>query len=173
MSIDYLSAILEYPSSMQGVIDALSRTKTGKSVIDQLKASKNLHRINENNTGSGSEANATNKSAASNGTGCGSTIDMDTFNPNNSSPNGTGWNRPYELGVMHELQHSLDIDKGRLDKTENNGIENCEIDACRETNRVLKELQGLSLEDSILYGDYKPRSTYGGRQLPNSAVNPE
>ena len=69
MSIDYLGAILEYPSSMQGVIDTLSRTKTGKSVIDQLKASKNLHRINENNTGSGSEINATNKSAASNGTG--------------------------------------------------------------------------------------------------------
>ena len=69
---------------------------------------------------------------------------MDNFNSTNSSPDGSGWNRPYELGVMHELKHAADMDRGNFDKTKSNGIEKSEIDACRETNKVLKELKEKS-----------------------------
>ncbi len=95
---------------------------------------------------------------------------MDNFNSTNSSPDGSGWNRPYELGVMHELKHAADMDRGNFDKTKSNGIEKSEIDACRETNKVLKELKE---KNPGIYDTYEPRKTYGGQKLPDSAINPE
>ena len=170
MAIDYLGAILEYPSSMQAAINIIASTSTGGAIVNQLRNSSNTHTIQESGSGKGSSTSALNATKALNGEGSGSTINMDTHNLTNSSPDGSGWNRPYELGIMHELKHAADIDKGKLDKSKNNGIENCEIDACRETNRVLKELQE---KDPIIYGVFEPRRTYSGCKLPDSAINPE
>ena len=163
MAIDYLGAILKYPSSMQSHIDTLNSTPTGKAVLDQLRNSKNTHTITESASGEGSKTSATNDANAMNGKGSGSTITMDTLKSNNSSPDGNGWERPYELGIFHELKHAADMDKGTLDKNKTDGIENCEIDACKETNKVLEELQKIEPD---IYNTYEPRKTYGGKQLP-------
>ncbi len=170
MAIDYLGTVLSYPPSMQGTIDILYSTSSGQAIIDQLRNSSNIHTITESASGKGSTTSATNDANAMNGKGSGSTISMDTFNLTNSSPYGSGWNRPYELGVMHELKHAADMDRGNLDKTKSNGIEKSEIDACRETNKVLKELKE---KNPGIYDTYEPRKTYGGQKLPDSAINPE
>ena len=170
MAIDYLGTVLSYPPSMQGTIDILYSTSSGQAIIDQLRNSSNIHTITESASGKGSTTSATNDANAMNGKGSGSTISMDNFNLTNSSPDGSGWNRPYELGVMHELKHAADMDRGNLDKTKSNGIEKSEIDACRETNKVLKELKE---KNPGIYDTYEPRKTYGGQKLPDSAINPE
>ncbi len=171
MAIDYLGAVLTYPPSMQGSIDIISNTSSGKAIINQLRNSSNIHTIVESASGKGSSTSATNNANAMNGKGSGSTINMDNLNLINSSADGSGWNRPYELGIMHELKHAADMDKGNLDNTKsNNGIEKSEIDACRETNKVLKELQE---KYPGIYDTYEPRKTYGGHKLPDSAINPE
>lgn len=117
MAIDYLGTVLSYPSSMQGTIDILYSTSSGQAIINQLRNSSNIHTITESASGRGSTTSATNDANAMNGKGSGSTISMDNFNSTNSSPDGSGWNRPYELGVMHELKHAADMDRGNFDKT--------------------------------------------------------
>ena len=102
MAIDYLGTVLSYPPSMQGTIDILYSTSSGQAIINQLRNSSNIHTITESASGRGSTTSATNDANAMNGKGSGSTISMDNFNSTNSSPDGSGRNRPYELGVMHE-----------------------------------------------------------------------
>ena len=109
---------------------------TAKEFIDKLENSKHVHKIilgNENKTSPTDTQNISNPEK-----GSGSTI---TINPGDewTNPNGGGWQRPVELALMHELIHSTQFNEGRFDNTREGGIERSEIEACRETNRVLLE----------------------------------
>lgn len=59
-------------------------------------------------------------------------------------------------GLAHELSHAGDSDTGTTRPGETNGIKNYEIDACKETNEMLKE--------SGFKGPL--RNSYGGKPLP-------
>lgn len=98
--------------------------------------------------------------------GTGSTINMDNFNPNNTSPDDSGWSRPYELGLLHELAHAAEMDKGTLPQGQTGGVDNSEIDACKKTNDTLKELKKLEPD---IYEIYDVRRDYGGVPLPKKA----
>ena len=67
-----------------------------------------------------------------------------------------GWDRPPWAGLAHEMSHAGDVDNGNLRTGETNGIKNYEIDACKETNEMLKK--------SGINGPL--RNLYGGNPLP-------
>jgi len=166
LCFDYLGAKLVYSSSMQGTINTLNSTSIGRSIISQLQNSSKTHTITESSNGTGSVVSPDNPNNVSNGEGTGSTIKMDTFNPNNSNPDGSGWDRPYELGVMHELAEAAAMDNGNIAEGQTNNVNNSEIEACKKTNDALKELQK---SEPDIYDQYETRKTYGGSSLPSRA----
>lgn len=134
IAFDLYGAVLIYPDSIKTSIDILKKTTTGNSIISQLEKSSHIHTINESSSGKGSSVSASNKANMSNpeSGGTGSTINMDNFNPNNTSPDDSGWSRPYELGLLHELAHAAEMDKGTLPQGQTGGVDNSEIDACKK-----------------------------------------
>lgn len=82
---------------------------------------------------------------------------------------GGGWDRPIELALMHELIHSTQFDEGRFDNTMEGGIERSEIEACRETNRVLLEGKANDYPGVM---NVTVRTSASGTRLPDSAINP-
>lgn len=139
---------------------------TAKEIIDKLKESKHVHKIifgNENKTQPTDTKNVSNPEE-----GSGSTI---TINPGDewTNPNGGGWKRPIELALIHELIHSTQYDEGRFDNTKEGGIERSEIEACRETNRVLLEGKANSYPGVT---NTTVRESASGARLPDSAINP-
>ena len=173
---DFLGGKLVYTGTK--IAQAISTLKSGSStmnrIISSLEASERNHNISIDPqvSGQGNRVEG-NKSDVNSGTPTGSNVRLDGMCENNSSPdqsNPNSWNRPFELGLAHELIHSYQYDKGTYDSNTTGGIENSDIEACRETNRALKELKQY---DPALYDIYEPRKNYGGKPLPYNAVNPE
>ena len=139
---------------------------TAKEIIDKLEKSKHVHKIifgDENKTSPTDTKNVSNPEE-----GSGSTI---TINPGDewTNPNGGGWKRPVELALIHELIHSTQYDEGRFDNTKEGGIERSEIEACRETNRVLLEGKANNYPGVM---NTTVRESASGARLPDSAINP-
>lgn len=70
-----------------------------------------------------------------------------------------GDRRDPKVGLSHELQHSLDIDKGNGSTEKINDIPIMEIDAINMENKVRQQT-----------GDTK-RTTYGGKEIPNNLLD--
>lgn len=139
---------------------------TAKEIIDKLEKSKHVHKIifgDENKISPTDTKNVSNPEE-----GSGSTI---TINPGSTttSATGGGWDRPVELALMHELIHSTQYDEGRFDNTMEGGIERSEIEACRETNRVLLEGKANNYTGVM---NTTVRESASGARLPDSAINP-
>lgn len=139
---------------------------TAKEIIDKLENSKHVHKIilgQENKTVATDKENISNPNK-----GSGSTIMID---PGSTATNetGGGWDRPIELALMHELIHSTQFDEGRFDNTMEGGIERSEIEACRETNRVLLEGKANDYPGVM---NVTVRTSASSHCLPDSAINP-
>ena len=176
-SFDILGLKIEYEGGREEYIrDLLNKlvdndilgygSLTAKEIIDKLENSKHAHKIilgNENKTSPTDTQNISNPEK-----GSGSTI---TINPGDewTNPNGGGWQRPVELALMHELIHSTQFNEGRFDNTREGGIERSEIEACRETNRVLLEGKANGF---VGVQDISVRTSSSGVRLPDSAINP-
>ena len=176
-SFDILGLKIEYEGGREEYIrDLLNKlvdndilgygSLTAKEFIDKLENSKHVHKIilgNENKTSPTDPQNISNPEK-----GSGSTI---TINPGDewTNPNGGGWQRPVELALMHELIHSTQFNEGRFDNTREGGIERSEIEACRETNRVLLEGKANGF---VGVQDISVRTSSSGVRLPDSAINP-
>ena len=177
ITYDLLGGVLNYTSG-SSVANAISILKAGSPtmnrIITVLENSEHIHNIAHDSaaTGKGSYVSGDTSYTYQN-VPTGSDVHLDGLCDNNTSPfpgDPNGWNRPLELGIAHELIHSYQYDQGTYDPNMTGGIENSEIEACRETNRALKELQQY---DPALYDVFEPRKNYGGNPLPENAVNPE
>lgn len=91
------------------------------------------------------------------------------WNPNNRDPYIDGTPRDPCASLLHEMRHALDADKGNFDEREGapapqpgTGIEQSEIDGCREENRYR-----LSQQPPL-----PARTQYGTNKLPDSAIRP-
>jgi len=132
-----------------------------KKLIEQLEKSKNKHVVNPLLTGpSGTIGDLDDPDStenAKNGKGSGSTV---AWNPRDEEANCP---RCPEGNLLHELQHAVDRDSGKLDKSPNpkTGVPNSEEEAVRRENELRRK---LGLEE---------RKTYGGKPVENPSGSPK
>ena len=137
-----------WQTAVANALQQMKSSKTGMDLYNQLKNSSNIHNIKP---GTENLCSINNITDATNGTGTGSIIE---FNPDITSVE--GWDRPPWAGLAHEMSHAGDVDNGTLRTGETNGVANYEIDACKETNDILREKNPNA----------DLRKSYGGLPLP-------
>ena len=137
-----------WQTAVANALQQMKSTPTGMGLYNQLQNSSNTHTITPGDSNSNTPLQPANDY---NGVGTGT---ITKFNPDITQAE--GWERPSWAGLAHELSHASDSDTGTTRPGETNGIKNYEIDACKETNEMLKE--------SGFKGPL--RNSYGGKPLP-------
>jgi len=141
----------EFIEKIEECLEKIAKTK-GKpsSNLSQLTNSSNIHTIKESTTTNCSPSNGAD---ATNGTGTGSTTNVD---PNFTGDVGNGVAGELCANLTHELDHAKHNDSGDNDftSTGHNGIPTAEIEAC-DTENEYRSANGLP-----------PRTHYGSNALP-------